>query len=135
MLAGFYPRVALLLTLLHVCFIASFSVIDFHRLSDSIGQLGADRRRVRFAISRGTSRPRYWAGEGSPPSLLAGGGVLTVVLGQGRVGRVPPICAYLRPCSPISLTLLVADCRSVGSLVVPAMPAQRILDVPAAGGC
>ena len=42
------------------------------------------------------------------------------------------ICAYLRPCSPISLTLLVADCRSVGSLVVQTRTSA--FDVPAAAG-
>src|SRR6516165_5247815 len=86
----------------------------------ALGALGFDGRDHK-AIQRATLR--HCAAPG-------------VVRYGSRVRRRPPICAYLRPFSPISLTLLVADCRSVGSLVVPAMPAQRIPDVPAAaGGC
>src|SRR5215470_3074498 len=57
------------------------------------------------------------------------------ILGEGA----HPICAYLRLTAlPThdSLTPCVADSRSVGPLVVPAMPALRILDAPdAAAGC
>ena len=56
---------------------------------------------------------------------------------SGGVQRGTPHLRVLTALPPhVSLTPLVADCRSVGSLVVPAMPAQRIPDAPdAAAGC